>query len=46
MTHAFFTIGHSRRQIAEFVDLLREMEIQLVVAAESGPVVCRFSPIW
>lgn len=37
MTHPFFTIGHSRRPIAEFVDLLREVEIQLVVDVRTVP---------
>jgi len=29
--HSFFTIGHSTRSIAEFVELLRESATQLVV---------------
>ena len=33
----FFTIGHSRRPIAEFVDLLLEMKIQLVVDVRTVP---------
>jgi uncharacterized protein (DUF488 family) len=37
MTHPFFTIGHSRRQIAEFVDLLCEAQIQLVVDVRTVP---------
>jgi uncharacterized protein (DUF488 family) len=31
MTNTFFTIGHSTRTIAEFVELLRESRIDLVV---------------
>jgi uncharacterized protein (DUF488 family) len=37
MTHPFFTIGHSTRSIAEFVQLLRESEIQLVVDVRTVP---------
>jgi uncharacterized protein (DUF488 family) len=37
MTHPFFTIGHSTRPIAEFVELLRESEIQLVVDVRTVP---------
>jgi uncharacterized protein (DUF488 family) len=37
MTHPFFTMGHSRRPIAEFVDLLLEAEIQLVVDVRTVP---------
>jgi uncharacterized protein (DUF488 family) len=37
MTHPFFTIGHSTRSIAEFVELLRESEIQLVVDVRTVP---------
>jgi uncharacterized protein (DUF488 family) len=37
MTHPFFTIGHSTRSIAEFVELLRESEIQLVVDVRMVP---------
>ncbi|WP_137126214.1 DUF488 family protein [Roseomonas sp. HF4] len=33
----FFTIGHSTRTIAEFVDLLRESRIDLVVDVRSMP---------
>lgn len=31
MPHAFFTIGHSNRSVDEFVELLKEAEIDLVV---------------
>jgi len=31
MPHAFFTIGHSNRSVDEFIDLLKEAEIDLVV---------------
>src|SRR6476646_5031366 len=37
MTHQFFTIGHSTRSIAEFTDLLHEIEIQLVVEVRTVP---------
>ena len=37
MTHPFFTIGHSTRSIAEFTDLLREADIQLVVDVRTVP---------
>jgi uncharacterized protein (DUF488 family) len=34
---AFFTIGHSTRTLAEFVDLLRESNVDLVVDVRSMP---------
>jgi uncharacterized protein (DUF488 family) len=37
MTHPFFTIGHSTRSILEFVELLREVELQLVVDVRTVP---------
>ena len=37
MTHPFFTIGHSTRSIAEFIELLREVSIQLVVDVRTVP---------
>jgi len=37
MTQPFFTIGHSTRSIAEFVDLLRPAEIRLVVDVRTMP---------
>jgi uncharacterized protein (DUF488 family) len=37
MTHPFFTIGHSTRSIAEFTDLLREADIQLVIDVRTMP---------
>jgi uncharacterized protein (DUF488 family) len=37
MTQPFFTIGHSTRSIAEFVDLLRPAEIRLVVDVRTVP---------
>jgi uncharacterized protein (DUF488 family) len=37
MTHPFFTIGHSARSLAEFVELLRESEIQVVVDVRTVP---------
>jgi uncharacterized protein (DUF488 family) len=37
MTIAFFTIGHSTRTIAEFVDLLRGSAVDLVVDVRSIP---------
>lgn len=30
MTNTFFTIGHSTRTLAQFVDLLRESRVDLV----------------
>ena len=36
-TNTFFTIGHSTRTIAEFVDLLRESSVDLVVDVRSMP---------
>lgn len=35
--HPFFTIGHSTRSIAEFVDLLRSAEVGLVVDVRTVP---------
>lgn len=37
MVLPFFTIGHSTRSIAEFVDLLREGEVSLVVDIRTVP---------
>jgi uncharacterized protein (DUF488 family) len=37
MNHPFFTIGHSTRSVAEFVDLLRPQEIKLVVDVRTIP---------
>jgi uncharacterized protein (DUF488 family) len=37
MTHPFFTIGHSTHSIADFVELLREADIQLVVDVRTVP---------
>jgi uncharacterized protein (DUF488 family) len=37
MTHPFFTIGHSTRPIAEFVELLWASEIQRVVDVRTVP---------
>jgi uncharacterized protein (DUF488 family) len=37
MTLSFFTIGHSTRSIAEFVDLLRASQIELVVDVRRMP---------
>ena len=37
MTPPFFTIGHSTRSISEFVELLREVKIQLVVDVRTVP---------
>jgi uncharacterized protein (DUF488 family) len=36
-TNTFFTIGHSTRTIAEFVDLLRESRVDFVVDVRSMP---------
>jgi uncharacterized protein (DUF488 family) len=36
-THTFFTIGHSTRTIVEFVDLLRESGVELVIDVRSMP---------
>jgi uncharacterized protein (DUF488 family) len=38
MAHRFFTIGHSTRSIAEFVDLLRPQEIKLIVDVRAIPL--------
>jgi uncharacterized protein (DUF488 family) len=35
--HPFYTIGHSTRSIAEFVDLLRSVEVTLVVDVRTVP---------
>jgi uncharacterized protein (DUF488 family) len=35
--HPFFTIGHSTRPLAEFVDLLREAEVALLVDVRAVP---------
>jgi uncharacterized protein (DUF488 family) len=37
MTNTFFTIGHSTRTIAEFVDLLRDSAVDFVVDVRSIP---------
>ncbi|HWL46582.1 MAG TPA: DUF488 domain-containing protein [Sphingomonadaceae bacterium] len=37
MANPFFTIGHSTRSLAEFVDLLRESRVGLVVDVRSIP---------
>jgi uncharacterized protein (DUF488 family) len=37
MSAAFFTIGHSTRKIAEFVDLLQRSQIQVVVDVRTVP---------
>jgi uncharacterized protein (DUF488 family) len=37
LTNTFFTIGHSTRTIAEFVDLLREFGVDLIVDVRSMP---------
>lgn len=37
MAHPFFTIGHSTRPIDDFVDLLRQAEVQLVVDVRTIP---------
>jgi uncharacterized protein (DUF488 family) len=37
MAHPFFTIGHSTRAIPEFVDLLRECDVRLVVDVRTVP---------
>ena len=36
-TNTFFTIGHSTRTLAKFVDLLRELNVDLVVDVRSMP---------
>ena len=36
-TNTFFTIGHSTRTIAEFVDLLQESRVDFVVDVRSMP---------
>lgn len=37
MAHPFYTIGHSTRAIADFVDLLREAEVKLVADVRTVP---------
>jgi len=37
MTHPFFTIGHSTRAIADFVALLHESDVRLVVDVRTVP---------
>ena len=37
MTHPFYTIGHSTRSIEEFVDLLQECDVRLVVDVRTVP---------
>jgi uncharacterized protein (DUF488 family) len=37
MTNTFFTIGHSTRTLAQFVDLLRESRVDLLVDVRSIP---------
>jgi uncharacterized protein (DUF488 family) len=37
MVHPFFTIGHSTRSIQDFVELLRQAEVQLVVDVRTVP---------
>jgi uncharacterized protein (DUF488 family) len=37
MAHSFYTIGHSTRSIDEFVALLREVEVELVVDVRTVP---------
>jgi uncharacterized protein (DUF488 family) len=37
VTHPFFTIGHSTRSIGEFVDLLNEARVKLVVDVRTVP---------
>jgi uncharacterized protein (DUF488 family) len=43
MAHAFYTIGHGRREIGEFVDLLREAEVTLLADVRTMPR-SRFNP--
>ena len=37
MGHAFYNIGHGRRPIGEFVDLLREVEVTLLADLRTMP---------
>ncbi|HEY5280989.1 MAG TPA: DUF488 family protein, partial [Pseudolabrys sp.] len=37
MARPFYTIGHSTRSIGEFVELLRDCEIRLVVDVRTVP---------
>jgi uncharacterized protein (DUF488 family) len=37
MANPFFTIGHSTRSLPEFVDLLRESSVDLVIDVRSMP---------
>ncbi len=43
MAHPFYTIGHGKRGIAEFVDLLAGVEVNLLVDVRSMPR-SRFNP--
>jgi uncharacterized protein (DUF488 family) len=43
MAHAFYTIGHGRREIGEFIDLLREAEVTLLADVRTMPR-SRFNP--
>ena len=45
MAHAFYTIGHGRRPIAEFVDLLREVEVTLLADVPHPAALARQSAI-
>ena len=37
MAHPFFTIGHSTRSIDDFIDLLRQAEVQRIVDVRTVP---------
>jgi len=37
MAHAFYTIGHGRREVGEFVELLREVGVTLVADVRTMP---------
>jgi uncharacterized protein (DUF488 family) len=37
MAHAFYTIGHGRRPIGNFIDLLRDVEVTLLADVGTMP---------
>ena len=45
MAHAFYTIGHGRRPIGEFVDLLRGVEVTLLAERPHHAALARQSAI-
>lgn len=37
MTHAFFTVGHSNRTIGQFIDILRDADIGIIIDVRKLP---------